>query len=192
MQYHANYSSFLSNSSLGNYVVNDIYTLPFCSYYCKYQKFKNPIEHLKMQWIRPEDLMLYHEIGIEFFKLDGRDKSGSFMVNVIEAYLRQKYEGNFLHLLNRRYVNNSFSEESLYSNCKIEDSEIDSAWKICIDNRDLDGFVYSLILDNHNCLGDCFGCNRCDKIKEKIRVDDVWQKQICEKLAADMRKELYG
>ena len=44
-----------------------------------------------MHWIRPEDLPLYAREGVSLYKLDGRDKDASYLLEVIRAYLRGSY-----------------------------------------------------------------------------------------------------
>jgi|GEM_PF-1233566 len=191
VQYHANYSSFLSNCDL----VEDTKAggkTPFCSLYCKYRKFSNPIEHIKTPWIRPEDLNIYNKMGIQYFKIDGRDKSTSFVLEVVESYLRQNYSGNFLRLLNKRYIDNV--NRICCQNALCAESNgtgIDDVWKIWIDNRDLDGFVDSFITSKRNCLGDCIVCKACDTLSDRLLVDCVWQKQICEKLSTQMKNSVF-
>ena len=191
VQYHANFSSFLSNSSFIE--LNDHTSMtceyPFCSLYCKYRRFRNPIEHIKMCWIRPEDLRIYSELGIDCFKLDGRDRSSSFMLEVIEAYLSQTYRGNLLRLLNKRYIKDLSHLECISnsSNISADGLDIENTWKIWIDNKSLDGFINYLVNIEHRCMGDCSNCNICDTMENKIRIDTNWQKQICGKLEKDIR-----
>ncbi len=174
VQYHANYSSFLSNMYSLTKNTNDA---PFCSSYCKLKKFSNLKEHIKSPWIRPEDIHTYNELGISLFKLDGRDSESNYMLEVIEAYLNQRFEGNFLHLLKRHYPSN------------MEDiiSEFDeSLWQIGIDNRNLDGFIDDLVDKKKICDANCDLRKHCDNYIQHIIVNEKWQRWACFQLKNKM------
>lgn len=47
--------------------------LDYCLIKCTLIRFSNFKEMLKTRWIRPEDLKEYEEIGIDSFKITGRD-----------------------------------------------------------------------------------------------------------------------
>jgi hypothetical protein len=53
---------------------------------------------LKMNFIRPEDMSVYNDIGIYHFKITGRTGSAAFIKKVANAYLRGGYSGNLLDL----------------------------------------------------------------------------------------------
>lgn len=185
VQYHANYSSFYSNSNIN--IKESSYEMPFCSKYCRLRRFSNPIEHIKSQWIRPEDLVIYSCMGIEYFKLDGRDKDGNYMLEVIEAYLRQRYEGNFLYLLNRRYTKKyECFGNNIFDSFESSSKSIDDEWMVWIENRELDGFISDLILKNQECTADCQSCNICNHLSSIIHIDATWQKQMCAQLENNM------
>lgn len=169
VQYHANHSSFLSVKNL-----NKKFELPYCSFYCSQKQFSNPVECIKSQWIRPEDMQYYNNLGIRYFKLDGRDKSSEYMVEVIKAYLCMKYDGNFFHLLH-----SSFTKEMRDIVYFDLNQNVYEDWKMGIDNRELDGFIELIQRKDFDCDGDCAECNICDSIAKKIIINDLWQKQIC-------------
>jgi len=191
VQYHANHSSFLSVSQFNNdknalSTEKDIKKEhPFCIYYCAYKQFANPIEHIKSQWIRPEDLHYYSDMGICLFKLDGRDKSSDYMLEVVESYLCKRYEGNFLYLLHSRYIKDMNNITQIETNCNVF-----AEWKIGIDNRNLDGFIDFILKREHNCNGECKECAICDAIANNLVINKDWQKQICQDLMIKMDNRL--
>ena len=79
-------------------------------------------EWLKLCWIRPEDIPLYNQAGIHYFKLQGRHtvQKGD-PVRAVECYFAQRYDGNLIDLL------------ELFG-CPYE-------FKPALDNRSLDGFL---------------------------------------------------
>jgi collagenase-like PrtC family protease len=67
---------------------------------CTLIRFSNPTEMIKCPWIRPEDLHLYEDIGIDYFKISGRSKSTPWILRAVEAYSSRKYNGNLFDILN--------------------------------------------------------------------------------------------
>ncbi|EWG06857.1 MAG: peptidase U32 [Candidatus Aramenus sulfurataquae] len=71
------------------------YPLLFCA-----TDVRNDLANLiRMRWIRPEDLSHYEEIGIDRFKIAGRNKKTDWIVRAVKAYSERKYEGNLLDIV---------------------------------------------------------------------------------------------
>lgn len=170
VQYHANYTSVLSNSNINDGLKTK---MPFCSFYCKNRKFNDLTEHIKTPWIRPEDISIYNGFGIDYFKIDGRDGNPEYILEVVEAYLKQKYDGNFFHLIKRHYPND------------IEQIEISDPVKlnVGIDNRMLDKFVENMIINDISCNGDCEACGYCGNYAQNIVYNEEWLISYRKKLA---------
>ncbi len=66
---------------------------------CNIPRFLDPSYILSANWIRPEDLGVYHELGVRRFKIAGREMPGWWIDRAVAAYLSGKYEGNLLNLL---------------------------------------------------------------------------------------------
>ena len=58
----------------------------------------NPSQVFKSPFIRPEDIREY-EHAVDVLKICGRTLGPSFLMNTIDAYLRESYPGNLLELL---------------------------------------------------------------------------------------------
>lgn len=99
---------------------------------------------LRSRWIRPEDLHYYNDIGINYFKISGRTGTTNYLVSMIEAYMKQSFEGNVLGLWKPL--------ETIYNG----KSETSHEFQDFIDNKKLDGFL------DHWFNGDGFEC--CDQI----------------------------
>ncbi len=65
---------------------------------CARQRRLDVLEFLNSCWIRPEDVCLYDDLGVNYLKLAGRKESTANLVARAEAYLRAKYEGNVMDL----------------------------------------------------------------------------------------------
>ena len=99
------------------------------SYYqrrCRSLRVKKPWLIMKANWVRPEDLGAYEEIGIDTFKISGRNQPVSWIIETIAAYKERNYHGNLLNILDY-----SRSMRSLFY---IPNEELDGAlerWKRC-------------------------------------------------------------
>jgi collagenase-like PrtC family protease len=67
-QYHSNMISHSGESIRGRYYID------YCYYRCSQMKINDATEHLRSPWIRPEDIAVYEELGIDLFKIAGREK----------------------------------------------------------------------------------------------------------------------
>lgn len=67
---------------------------------CNSQKLLHPREFLLAGGIvRPEDVQMFGEMGVKYFKITGRSKPASWLPEVIKAYQDRRYEGNLVRLL---------------------------------------------------------------------------------------------
>lgn len=115
---------------------------------------------LKLRFIRPEDIKLYKEIGINDFKITGRTGTTEYLTKVAEAYLSESFDGNLLELWKPL--------ETIYSDQK----ESEFNYQANIPNKKLDGFLeYWFKNINHECANEDCGvtCNYCNTFyKQKI------------------------
>ena len=123
-------------------------TFHYYNDYCKAIKEKDALHYIKMNWIRPEDIPYYTELGVNYFKLQGRTNiARRNLVKTAEHYLSGEYFGNLLVLL------------ELFKNGK--------AYKYYLDNKLLDGYVKTLRDSNHECTGICNTCSLCSDYFQK-------------------------
>lgn len=107
---------------------------------CNTKKLTYPLEFLKANVIRPEDMVLYEALGMHFFKITGRSKPAEWLPEVTKAYLNRKYEGNLMRLL------------GIDPSLKAED------W-IYINNQALNGFLENFPRTGSEIDEDAY-CNR--------------------------------
>jgi collagenase-like PrtC family protease len=125
---------------------------------CLLRRFMNIDDFLKLSWIRPEDLKYYRDIGINFFKLQGRGKAiNGDPARVVECYFNESYDGDLLELL--------------------EFFNLSSSFHIPINNRWLDGFIKPFVENETFCKNDCKNCNYCknfiSKFIDKNKVEEI-------------------
>jgi len=108
---------------------------------------------LKALFIRPEDIRLYHGLGINHFKVTGRTGTTQYILGTTEAYVRRSWDGNLLALWKPLETILSGESELEFSHCHE------------IDNKKLEGFL-SYWFDNqlHECANEVCGetCDYCN------------------------------
>ena len=120
----------------------------YYSHRCILQRYENTGNLLRLNWIRPEDLTYYNEIGINHFKIQGRQAviRGN-PVETVRCYLNRHFSGNLMELLDMFDPTNNF--------------------KIFIDNKKLDGFIKPFLAEEAFCQSDCSNCHYCDSFAKK-------------------------
>lgn len=137
-QYHINLVSHSNESlELGTYVD---YPLMWCTQ----EKVRDGGQMLKSPWIRPEDLAVYEEFGIEGFKLGGREMDREWVVRAVKAFAARRYDGDLNDLIL------GFDHLEPYGRLPVR-----------IPNRSLDGFI-EFFRKKHDCRMGCRDCRYCD------------------------------
>lgn len=90
--------------------------IDWCFLRCSMMKLESPVDYIRSEWIRPEDLPLYEDLGYHRFKVTERGAPTEVLVRRVRAYARRRYEGNLLDLV-QPY---GFSED---------DSDPDAGWR---------------------------------------------------------------
>lgn len=169
--YHYNYVGHLTQDK---YSKNDYFAEDPIIEKCCYLRVKDIKEFIKSPWIRPEDVDEYTKIGIDYFKISSRDCPTVDILFRAEAYLSGNYYGNFTSIIN-------------FSNPQFEGEE---KLEIEIDNKLLDGFLKYFL--EGNCNYNCFDCNYCENIANKVIKINEERRVKYLKLFEDMfKKRLY-
>lgn len=107
--------------------------------------------YIKLNWIRPEDIHYYYDIGINYFKIQGRTNvySGD-PAKAVTHYIEEHYDGDLIGLLELF----SSSKPLTIADCKI-------------DNSKLDGFFEKFVNDPCFCTKICSECGYCKSFAEK-------------------------
>lgn len=66
--------------------------------WCQQINPKNKLAFLNACWIRPEDVALYENLGVDILKISGRNETTEYLTKTAEAYFERKYDGNALDL----------------------------------------------------------------------------------------------
>jgi hypothetical protein len=78
---------------------NKGFFIDWCFLKCTEMKLRDPVNFIRSEWIRPEDLHLYEGLGYDRFKIAERDLPTSVLAARVKAYAERRYEGNLLDLV---------------------------------------------------------------------------------------------
>ena len=180
------------------------FVIDHCMLECSKAKVKAPVNFIRSDWIRPEDIHLYEALGYHNFKIVERGLPTSLMLKRIEAYATGEYAGNLIDLV-QPYGHGSDEESrkhykkgrlrrllmflkpsrvnirSMMAVKALADAKgmltpLAANQPVYIDNKRLDGFLETVW--KQNCrYRDCEECRYCDRIAEEaVTVDSDYQK----------------
>lgn len=179
---------------------NKGFFIDWCFLKCTEMKLRDPVNFIRSEWIRPEDLHLYEGLGYDRFKIAERNLPTSLMAARVKAYAERRYEGNLLDLVqpygfngakeselaNRRgfaWLLRFFLRPTLANPVRMlllkRLADLLSMTRpakgpplVCIDNRALDGFMERF--REKGCREeDCGECRWCHEFAGKsIRMDE--------------------
>ena len=178
--------------------------LDYCSLVCNDLRLREPVNYIRANWIRPEDLPIYEELGYDNFKIVERNTPTPVLLLRAAAYAARRYEGNLLDLVqNYAYPEQAFGDKakdaySLRRMVKyfarpralnlLKFPKVVAFGKtasvlyprqgenpVQIDNRQLDGFIERF--KTEGCQDkDCEACRYCHQWAEQtVQIDADWQ-----------------
>lgn len=177
------------------------FLIDWCFLKCTEMKLRDPVNHIRSEWIRPEDLHVYEELGYDHFKIAERDIPTKILLTRVQAYAERRYDGNLLDLIqpfafpeadggdsrSRRGVGwilrfllrpglvNPFRMALLkrLADLRRMTGPVTGEPPVFIDNRSLDGFLARF--RETGCRDvDCAECRWCHEFAERaIRVDEA-------------------
>ncbi|MEW5801710.1 MAG: U32 family peptidase [bacterium] len=168
--YHANtvgHSTEIHGSQRGFFI-------DYCYSLCTLKRLSDPVEFIRGDWVRPEDLHYYEQIGYTLFKLADRKKSSAWLRRVVSAYSRREYCGNLVDLVPFGFADEPGSEQVAGELLNRPDLVKRDYLKSCagkrfplyIDNKALDGFLEE-IMGQHCELVGCRSCTICQRWAER-------------------------
>jgi len=129
----------------------------YITVWCTYNKLRDPSSFIKTPWIRPEDVKYYSDIGIEFFKIDGRGKPSDRLLYIIEPYMAQHFEGNFYSLIDRAFWDKTTNDDKL------------DPLVVYIENNKLGNFLDFFRTNHISCTDrDCKQCHYCEDVEKRV------------------------
>lgn len=180
------------------------FPLDYCSLVCNNIRLKEPVNYLRANWIRPEDIPVYEELGYHNFKIVERNTPTQILLERTKAYSERRYDGNLLDLVqNYAYPENKIGVKgkdaySLRRMIKyfVKPQAVNLLkFSKVIDFGKTGSVLYPLIgsnpvqIDNHALNGfidrfkkiscqdlDCESCRYCHEWAEKVvKIDPEWR-----------------
>jgi len=181
------------------------FLIDWCFLRCTEMKLRAPVNYIRSEWIRPEDLHLYEGMGYDFFKVAERDLPTPVMVNRVRAYAARRYDGNLLDLV-QPYAFRDLSGNATYyrkgagwflrflfrpglvnparmlllkrlADLRHMTRPVEGMPPVYVDNRALDGFMERFRETGCRDL-ECEECRWCHQFAEKaVRVDEAQRAQ---------------
>jgi collagenase-like PrtC family protease len=146
-----------SYNSLSGYYVD------YCVIRCSLDRLCDISQIIKCRWVRPEDIHVYEEIGMDMFKISGRSMSAERILQAATAYSSRHYQGNLYDILNIITPKIGFINSALQG---VQNNVIEPPPKFYIDNQALEGFMD--FFGKQDCLSGCSQCNYCQRIANKV------------------------
>jgi collagenase-like PrtC family protease len=181
------------------------FMIDYCALKCSAEKLLDPSNYLRSEFIRPEDMNTYLQMGYTSFKILERGAPTSVMAQRVRAYSEGSFDGNLLDLVQPYgYKDTSAGgtgwSENLWRFLKyffrpgtVNTAELLKLKKLAekrgllsamewdpvyIDNRKLDGFLAGM--KEINCrITDCSTCGYCAAWTQKsVKVDKNFQSEM--------------
>ncbi|PLY00896.1 MAG: peptidase U32 [Desulfuromonas sp.] len=179
---------------------NKGFFIDWCFLKCTEMKLRDPVNYIRSEWIRPEDLPVYEEMGYDLFKIAERDIPTEMMMARVKAYSERRYDGNLLDLIQPYGFKGIRQDHHYYrhglgwllrfilrpalanplrmlplkrlAELRGMTRPIEGEPPVTIDNRALDGFMERFKTDS--CIGvDCEECRWCHEFAEKaVKIDE--------------------
>jgi len=139
------------------------YYMDYCVLRCTLDRLFDISQTIKCRWVRPEDIPVYEEIGIDMFKTSGRSASTERILTAATAYESRHYQGNLYDILNIITPKIESVNSALPG---VKNNVIGSPPGLYIDNQALEGFMD--FFKKQNCLAGCDHCDYCQRIASKV------------------------
>ncbi|MDR0606364.1 MAG: U32 family peptidase [Bacteroidales bacterium] len=149
--------------------------IDYCIMNCMKQRVFSHREIIKGRFVRPEDIHIYEDYGIDRFKISSRHMPSEWAYRSAKAYSERKYEGNLSDIISP--VAMAIPKESLHPMPGLTEEENErlryalsfEAPNIYIDNSRLNGFLDFWINKKSDCDYMQCGteCDYCGKIAKR-------------------------
>ncbi len=141
----------------------DGYYMDYCVLRCTLDRLCDISQNIRCRWIRPEDIHIYEDIGINMFKTSGRSMTTERILTGAIAYASRHYQGNLYDILNIITPKIESANPALPG---VKNNFIGPPPGLYIDNQALEGFMD--FFKKQNCLSGCDRCDYCQRIASKV------------------------
>jgi collagenase-like PrtC family protease len=195
------------------------FMIDYCALRCSAEKLSDPSHYLRSEFIRPEDVDLYTELGFTSFKILERGAPTAVLARRVKAYTERRFDGNLLDLIQpygykgspakgqgggrgdfARFLRYFFRPGVIRTKGLLRLKALAEKrgliagmdWDpVYIDNRALDGFLAGI--GQIDCRRtDCSQCGYCFSwTKKAVRVDGSFRDEML-KLYQEVFEEMYS
>lgn len=188
------------------------FMIDYCVLKCSYEKLREPSHYLRSEFIRPEDVHVYRDMGFDSLKILERNAPTPVMARRVKAYSEGSFDGNLLELIQPFGYKEkagggmfnflwylarpgSVSIEGLIRLRKLASkrgmlSPL-TGEPVYIDNRALTGFLDG-IREKSCRSGDCDRCGYCaDFAGRAVRVDEGYRREML-RMYEEMFEEMHS
>jgi collagenase-like PrtC family protease len=134
----------------------------YCVLRCTLDRLRDVSQVIKCRWVRPEDIHIYEDLGIDMFKMSSRAMPTEKILRAAKAYSSRHYQGNLYDILNVIPPKAGFAGSALPGE---QGNGIGSPPKFYIDNQALEGFMG--FFRKQDCSSGCDHCGYCQRIADK-------------------------
>jgi len=134
----------------------------YCVLRCTLDRLRDVSQVIKCRWVRPEDIHIYEDIGIDMFKISSRAMPTEKILRAAKAYASRHYQGNLYDILNVVPPKAGFASSALPGE---QGNGIGSPPRYYIDNQALEGFMD--FFRKQDCSSGCDHCGYCQRIADK-------------------------
>lgn len=148
--YHYNFGAHATFGA--SYIIPEYY-----GSICGLMKMDNPKNIVSSPWIRPNDLEFYVNLGVDKFKISGREMhaNNANMLKVVETYNSKKYEGNLVSLF------------MCFTSCIYADTFVIN------NDSNIDRYMDLILHGKTKCLTrDCEHCGQCALALKSVQTNE--------------------
>ncbi len=134
----------------------------YCVLRCTLDRLRDVSQVIKCRWVRPEDIHIYEDLGIDMFKISSRAMPTEKILRAASAYSSRQHQGNLYDILNVVVPKAGFAGSALPGE---QGYDIGSPPRYYIDNQALEGFMG--FFRKQDCSSGCDHCGYCQRIADK-------------------------
>lgn len=134
----------------------------YCVLRCTLDRLRDVSQVIKCRWVRPEDIHIYEDLGMDMFKISSRAMPTEKILRAAKAYSSRHYQGNLYDILNVVPPKAGFASSALSGE---QGNDIGSPPRYYIDNQALEGFMN--FFRKQDCSSGCDHCGYCQRIADK-------------------------
>nr|UXE44653.1 hypothetical protein Hi04_10k_c2877_00021 [uncultured bacterium] len=189
--------------------------------FCLDYRLREPVNYVRANWIRPEDLHHYEALGFDNFKIVERNTPTPELLRRVRAYAARRYDGNFFDLvLPFNYPVESYTTEAARDAYSLgravryffKPTQVNvlkvvklaalgkrtgllyprtGASGLHLDNRKLDGFIDRFL--TRSCVDvDCETCRYCHRFADRaLTIDPEYRREVLAQYR-DLFDDLHG